>query len=138
MGRRSFRIVTVSSAFLVLLLSLLVSPVHPLEKMTEAELREVTGRSGFINSEEDLKKLKSARSTFEQLVRTQGIEELLPNPAREKLLNSADLEPESQAKLLQKTTRTLLRNPEFLKQVEQAGRALAQLSQALQQLRSLR
>lgn len=138
MGRRSFRIVTVSSAFLVLLLSLLISPVHPLEKMTEAELREVTGRSGFINSEEDLKKLESARNTFEQLVRTQGIEELVPNPAREKLLNGGNPEPESQAKLLQKTTRTLLRNPEFLEQVEQAGRALAQLSQALQQLQSLR
>lgn len=110
---------------------------HALEKLTDPELRNVTGQSGFVNSKEDLKKLKSAKNAFESLIRSQGLGSLLSKSTRNKLLSENDLDPNNQAKLLQETTRQLLKNPEFLKQVEEAAQALAQLGQTLRQLNAL-
>jgi hypothetical protein len=109
-----------------------------LEKMSEAEMRAVTGKSGFIDSKQDRKKLQSAQNQFADLITSQGLEGFLPENARENLLGNTDLKPEKRARLLQKTTRSLLTNPKFLKHVEQAGHALVELSKAFRKLRGLR
>lgn len=128
---------------LVVIASLLFAVVgsHPgytLEKMSEQEMRQVTGFSGFISSEEDLKELEAAKSDIKGLIQRQSLEEFLPRKSRELLLGNKDLKPEQEAQLLQKTTRSLLKNPKFLKRVERTGKALAQISRALQRLQSLR
>lgn len=114
------------------------NPARSLEKLSDAELRKVTGQAGFIDSEEDLETLKSARNSFESLIRSQGLENFLTKETRNQLLDDPDLKPERQAEVLVETTRELLTSPKFLKQVEQAGRALADLSKALRQLQNLR
>jgi len=116
----------------------LSSPAISMQKLSDAELREVTGKSGFINSKEDLEQLNTAKNLVENLVRSQGLEEFLSDKTRDHLLKNAELSPNKQAKLLQKTTRDLLTNPEFLRQVKETTEAIIQLGKALQQIQSLR
>lgn len=124
--------------FTFLFLSLNTQPAEAMERMTDAQLREVTGRAGFIESEEELKKFKSARNDFKNLIQNQGLEKFLPKQNRQKLFGNANLKPEAEAKLIQRTTRNLLRNRDFLKRIEKTGRTLAKLAQTFKQIRSLR
>jgi hypothetical protein len=140
-GTMSRKLLFVFSALLVFSASVGVfysPPARSLEKLTDDELRQVTGQAGFIDSEEDLETLKSARNSFESLIRSQGLESFLTKETRSQLLDDPDLKPDRQAEVLVQTSRELLTSPKFLKQVEQAGRALVDLSKALRQLQNLR
>lgn len=121
-----------------LLASLNVQSTYALEKMSDAEMRDVTGFSGFISSEEDLKELELAKKNIKGLIQSQSLQNFLPEKSRGMLFGDRDLKPEKEAKLLRRTTRSLLRSPEFLKQVERTGKVLARISKALQRLQSLR
>jgi hypothetical protein len=72
------------------------------------------------------------------VIERQGLERFLSDSVRKQLLGNQDLSPERHAKLLQKATRNLITNPEFLRTAKQATKAFAQLGKALQQLNSLR
>lgn len=119
------------------LFCLTIQPTFALQKMTDGELREVTGKSGFISSPEERKKFQEAKNTFTGLIQSQGLQKYLPEQAQNKLFNSDNVKPEKQAKILRSTTRSLLKNPEFLQNLEETLKGLAQLGKTLQQLNSL-
>jgi hypothetical protein len=135
------RFITEVASVIVLLFALLFGispqPAPAMEKMTNAELRKVTGKSGFINSKKDLKTLETAKNHFQKAIKGFGLQNFLSKEARQNLLGKSKIAPEQQAKLLQKSTRNLLTNRKFLRTVERTGKAFAQLAKSIQQLQSL-
>jgi hypothetical protein len=127
----------VSSLLCVLFLGIAPHASFAMEKMSNSELRKVTGKSGFINTKKDLKTFKTAKNHFTKAIKGFGLQNFLSKSARENLLGTSNIAPEKQAKLLQKTTRNLLTNRKFLRTIKKTGKALVQLTKSIRQLQSL-